>query len=267
MARRPGQAVTASPGPPLGVTAGAPARTCRPLARVGACNACEQRPPWAAPRRQDGKVSFGYSAMRGKRASMEDYYHAQVRARAPPLGSPGRLRAESPRNDPLSVVLADIAKSPCPRAERSASIKPGSGARGAPRGTSAAQPQRAAPGAERRPRRAQFKKHPKNGEVVGLFGVFDGARADPAQPASAGGLRSPVSARATGRAHDACCARAGHGGSNAAAFVQAHLFDSLLANSNFNSDIHTAMGPRPPPPAPPAAGARCARSLPTASVR
>ena len=35
------------------------------------------------PRRQDNKVSFGYSAMRGKRASMEDYYHAQVRPREP----------------------------------------------------------------------------------------------------------------------------------------------------------------------------------------
>ena len=35
--------------------------------------------------------------MRGKRASMEDYYHAQVRARAPPHGAAGRLRAESLR--------------------------------------------------------------------------------------------------------------------------------------------------------------------------
>lgn len=33
----------------------------------------------AAPCRHDGKVSFGYSLMRGKRASMEDYFHAQVR--------------------------------------------------------------------------------------------------------------------------------------------------------------------------------------------
>ena len=38
-------------------------------------------PPSA--RRQDNKVSFGYSAMRGKRASMEDYYHAQVRPPEP----------------------------------------------------------------------------------------------------------------------------------------------------------------------------------------
>lgn len=29
-------------------------------------------------RRNDGMVSFGYSLMRGKRASMEDFYHAQV---------------------------------------------------------------------------------------------------------------------------------------------------------------------------------------------
>ncbi|KAK9831431.1 hypothetical protein WJX81_004250 [Elliptochloris bilobata] len=78
--------------------------------------------------RHDGKVSFGYSAMRGKRASMEDYYHAQ------------------------------------------------------------------------------FRRYPKDDEVVGLFGVFDG-----------------------------------HGGSNAAAFVQANLFESLLANSKFSSDINAAM--------------------------
>jgi hypothetical protein len=28
--------------------------------------------------RPDGKVSFGYSLMRGKRSNMEDFHHAQV---------------------------------------------------------------------------------------------------------------------------------------------------------------------------------------------
>ena len=30
--------------------------------------------------RQDQRVSFGYSLIRGKRASMEDFYHAQAGA-------------------------------------------------------------------------------------------------------------------------------------------------------------------------------------------
>jgi protein phosphatase 1L len=37
--------------------------------------------------RQDGKVIFGYSLMRGKRASMEDFYHAQFK-RDPTTGEP-----------------------------------------------------------------------------------------------------------------------------------------------------------------------------------
>ncbi|KAK9829329.1 hypothetical protein WJX72_005218 [[Myrmecia] bisecta] len=77
--------------------------------------------------RSDAKVCFGFSAMRGKRASMEDYYHAQ------------------------------------------------------------------------------FRKDGKYGEV-GLFGVFDG-----------------------------------HGGPNAADFVQANLFNSLLNNPKFGSDLTTAV--------------------------
>lgn len=78
--------------------------------------------------RQDQRVSFGYSLIRGKRASMEDFYHAQ------------------------------------------------------------------------------FKKHPQTGEEVGCFGVFDG-----------------------------------HGGPNAADFVRQNLFDSLLKNSKFTSDLGTAL--------------------------
>ena len=49
----------------------------RILARLagqqGICGACSS----------DNKVSFGFSLMRGKRASMEDFYHAQVCQRAP----------------------------------------------------------------------------------------------------------------------------------------------------------------------------------------
>ncbi|KAL3137661.1 hypothetical protein ABBQ38_004936 [Trebouxia sp. C0009 RCD-2024] len=77
--------------------------------------------------RPDGKVSFGYSLMRGKRQSMEDFYYAQ------------------------------------------------------------------------------FKKDPKTGQMVGCFGVFDG-----------------------------------HGGPNAADFVRQNLFESLVKNSKFGSDIKTA---------------------------
>lgn len=32
--------------------------------------------------RADGKVTFGYSLMRGKRQSMEDFHYAQVRSHA-----------------------------------------------------------------------------------------------------------------------------------------------------------------------------------------
>ena len=91
---------------------------------------------------------------------------------------------------------------------------------------------------------AQFRMHPKSGEVVGLFGVFDGAR--PAMASTAASVRAlllcaPQALRAR-KECDICCA--GHGGSNAAAFVQANLFDSLLANSKFTSDINAAMGER-----------------------
>ena len=91
---------------------------------------------------------------------------------------------------------------------------------------------------------AQFRVHPKSGEVVGLFGVFDGAR--PAMGSAAASVRAlllcaPQALRAR-KERDICCA--GHGGSNAAAFVQANLFDSLLANSKFTSDINAAMGAR-----------------------
>lgn len=77
--------------------------------------------------RADGRVSFGYSLMRGKRASMEDFYHAQFK-----------------RDD--------------------------------------------------------------SGNPVGLFGVFDG-----------------------------------HGGPNAASFVQSTLFESLMANPKFSTDMKTAL--------------------------
>eukprot|EP00891_Asterochloris_glomerata_P003136 jgi/Astpho2/3136/Aster-03419 len=52
----------------------------------------------------------------------------------------------------------------------------------------------------------RFKKHPQTGEEVGCFGVFDG-----------------------------------HGGPNAADFVRQNLFDSLLKNSKFTSDLGTAL--------------------------
>ncbi|KAK9831289.1 hypothetical protein WJX74_010677 [Apatococcus lobatus] len=78
--------------------------------------------------RPDGRVSYGFSLMRGKRASMEDFYHAQ------------------------------------------------------------------------------FVKDPKSNEVVGLFGVFDG-----------------------------------HGGPNAAEFVEKTLFDCLMRNHKFSSDLSTAV--------------------------
>ena len=91
---------------------------------------------------------------------------------------------------------------------------------------------------------AQFRMHPKSGEVVGLFGVFDGAL--PAMGSTAASVHAVLlcaaqALRARGEC-DICCA--GHGGSNAAAFVQANLFDSLLANSKFSSDINAAMGAR-----------------------
>ncbi|KAA6422946.1 MAG: phosphatase 2C [Trebouxia sp. A1-2] len=78
--------------------------------------------------RPDGKVSFGYSLMRGKRQSMEDFYHAQ------------------------------------------------------------------------------FRKDPRTGEIVGCFGIFDG-----------------------------------HGGPNAADFVRQNLFEGLVKNPKFGTDVKTAL--------------------------
>ncbi|CAL8468810.1 g8351 [Coccomyxa elongata] len=54
---------------------------------------------------------------------------------------------------------------------------------------------------------AEFKNHPGRSSTVGLFGVFDG-----------------------------------HGGPHAADFVRANLFDSLLKNPNFPTDVSTALG-------------------------
>jgi len=53
---------------------------------------------------------------------------------------------------------------------------------------------------------AQFKAEPKSGEVVGLFGVFDG-----------------------------------HGGANAADYVKSNLFKNLLAHTKFSSDPSSAL--------------------------
>lgn len=78
--------------------------------------------------RDDGKVSFGYSLMRGKRSNMEDCHYAQ------------------------------------------------------------------------------FRREPKSGEVLGLFGVFDG-----------------------------------HGGSNAAEYVKANLFINLVQHSKFGTDARLAL--------------------------
>lgn len=78
--------------------------------------------------RPDGKVSYGFSLLRGKRSNMEDFHHAQ------------------------------------------------------------------------------FKTEPKSGEVVGLFGVFDG-----------------------------------HGGPNAADYVRSNLFINLLQHTKFNTDIASAL--------------------------
>eukprot|EP00195_Chlamydomonas_chlamydogama_P006956 CAMPEP_0202890740 /NCGR_PEP_ID=MMETSP1392-20130828/1052_1 /ASSEMBLY_ACC=CAM_ASM_000868 /TAXON_ID=225041 /ORGANISM="Chlamydomonas chlamydogama, Strain SAG 11-48b" /LENGTH=238 /DNA_ID=CAMNT_0049574365 /DNA_START=401 /DNA_END=1117 /DNA_ORIENTATION=- len=53
---------------------------------------------------------------------------------------------------------------------------------------------------------AQFKKDPRTGEVVGLFGVFDG-----------------------------------HGGPNAADYVRSNLFINLMQHAKFNSDLQSAI--------------------------
>eukprot|EP00877_Chromochloris_zofingiensis_P001081 jgi/Chrzof1/10974/Cz05g19070.t1 len=78
--------------------------------------------------RPDGKVSYGYALLRGKRSNMEDFHHAQ------------------------------------------------------------------------------FKREAKSGEVIGLFGVFDG-----------------------------------HGGPNAAEYVKQNLFINLVEHSKFSSDIASAV--------------------------
>ena len=41
---------------------------------------------------------------------------------------------------------------------------------------------------------------------------------------------------------------AGHGGPNAADFVRQNLFDSLLKNAKFTSDLGTALGEAKSPP-------------------
>lgn len=78
--------------------------------------------------RADGRVSYGFSLLRGKRSNMEDFHHAQ------------------------------------------------------------------------------FKTEPTTGQVVGLFGVFDG-----------------------------------HGGPNAADYVRSNLFTNLLAHAKFSTDIASAL--------------------------
>lgn len=78
--------------------------------------------------RPDGKVSYGFSLLRGKRSNMEDFHHAQ------------------------------------------------------------------------------FKMEPTSGNVVGLFGIFDG-----------------------------------HGGPNAADYIARNLFINLLAHAHFNTDINKAL--------------------------
>lgn len=78
--------------------------------------------------REDGKVSYGYSLLRGKRSNMEDFHHSQ------------------------------------------------------------------------------FKRDPRTGEMIGLFGVFDG-----------------------------------HGGPNAADYVRSNLFINLMQHAKFSSDLVDAI--------------------------
>lgn len=47
--------------------------------------------------RPDGKVSYGYALLRGKRSNMEDFHHAQVRISTPrPVVSSGSNKEGNP---------------------------------------------------------------------------------------------------------------------------------------------------------------------------
>ena len=81
----------------------------------------------------------------------------------------------------------------------------------------------------------QFKKDPRTGEIVGCFGVFDGEVAKIAYQCSFSGCCLACSS-------EQICTAAGHGGPNAADFVRQNLFDSLVKNQNFSTDVKTAFG-------------------------
>ncbi len=81
----------------------------------------------------------------------------------------------------------------------------------------------------------QFRKDPRTGEIVGCFGIFDGWNRQtlpcwhgflPAQKL----IRNPVPTLA------------GHGGPNAADFVRQNLFEGLVKNPKFGTDVKTAFG-------------------------
>ena len=54
--------------------------------------------------RQDQRVSFGYSLIRGKRASMEDFYHAQVLAVLPDDLQPSAPCWQCPSNSSAASI-------------------------------------------------------------------------------------------------------------------------------------------------------------------
>ena len=97
--------------------------------------------------RPDGKVAYGFSLFRGKRSNMEDFHHAQV-SRFSNACMPSLFQAIFVCSRLTNVVVLG------------------------PRGSKLLQLAVYPVTCWRL--LLQFKTEPKSGEVVGLFGVFDG---------------------------------------------------------------------------------------------